>query len=220
MRVIAGEFRSRRLQSLPGLDVRPTPDRLREALFNILAPRIRGSVFADVYAGTGAVGIEAISRGAKQAVFIERNRHAIETIQANLKSLGIRGEGRIIKGPAALHLASVKADIVFLDPPYPLESEYQAAMEVLGANPPALVVVQHAVRFALPEKFDSLVRTRVVRQSDNALSFFEPAIGPDRHDQAPEASRASSPEGMPRPAESSLASRPPASHPASPPASD
>lgn len=190
MRVIAGEFRSRHLQSLPGLDVRPTPDRLRETLFNILAPRIKGSVFVDAYAGTGSVGIEAISRGAKQAVFIERNRHAIETIQANLKSLGIRGEGRIIKGPAALHLASIQADIVFLDPPYPLESEYRTAMEVLGANPPALVIVQHAVRFALPEKFDSLVRTRVVKQSDNALSFYAPASGPGRHDQlqAPDSS--------------------------------
>src|SRR3569833_660056 len=181
MRVIAGEFRSRPLQSLPGLEVRPTPDRLRAPLFNILAPRIEGSVFVDAYAGTGADGIEAISRGAKQAVFIERNRRAIEIIQANLKSLGIRGEGRIVKGPAALHLASLKADIVFLDPPYPLEAEYGSAMEVLGANPPALVIVQHAVRFALPEKFDSLVRTRVVRQSDNALSFFAPVSDPGRH---------------------------------------
>ncbi len=184
MRVIAGEFRSRQLQSLPGLDVRPTPDRLRETLFNILAPRIKGSVFVDAYAGTGAVGIEAISRGAKQAVFIERNRHAVETIQANLKSLGIRGEGRIVKGPATLHLASIKGDIVFLDPPYPLEAEYTGAMDVLGANPPALVIVQHAVRFALPEKFDSLVRTRIVKQSDNALSFFAPVSGPAPHGQA------------------------------------
>jgi 16S rRNA (guanine(966)-N(2))-methyltransferase RsmD len=199
MRVIAGEFRSRQLQSLPGLDVRPTSDRLRETLFNILAPRIKGSVFVDAYAGTGAVGIEAISRGAKQAVFIERNRQAIETIQANLKALGIRGAGRIIKGPAALHLASIKADIVFLDPPYPLETEYQAAMDVLAANPPSLVIVQHAVRFALPEKFDSLVRTRIVKQSDNALSFFAPASGPDHHDQS----------------QDQAASHPASSHPAS-----
>jgi 16S rRNA (guanine966-N2)-methyltransferase len=202
MRVIAGQFRSRHLQSLPGLDVRPTPDRLRETIFNILAPRIPGSVFVDAYAGTGSVGIEAISRGAKQAVFIERNRPAIETIQANLKSLGIRGEGRIIKGPAALHLASIKADIVFLDPPYPLESEYQAAMEALGANPPALVIVQHAVRFALPEKFDSLVRTRVVRQSDNALSFFAPVSGPNDHVQIQGQGQESSPPAASHPAPS------------------
>jgi 16S rRNA (guanine(966)-N(2))-methyltransferase RsmD len=187
MRVIAGKFRSRILQSLPGLDVRPTSDRLRETLFNVLAPRIAGSVFVDAYAGTGAVGIEAISRGAKQAIFIERNRQAIETIQANLKSLEIKGEGRIIKGPAALHLASIKADIVFLDPPYPLEAEYQTAMEVLAANPPALVIAQHSVRFALPEKFDSLERTRILKQSDNALSFYARATDPDHHDQDPSA---------------------------------
>ncbi|HVW08325.1 MAG TPA: 16S rRNA (guanine(966)-N(2))-methyltransferase RsmD [Bryobacteraceae bacterium] len=192
MRIIAGEFRSRRLQSLPGADVRPTPDRLRETLFNILAPRIKGSVFVDAYAGTGAVGIEAISRGAKQAVFIERNRQAVETIQANLKSLGIRGEGRLIKGPAALHLASIKADIVFLDPPYPLESEYAAAMEVLAANPPALTIAQHSVRYELPEKFDSLERTRVVKQGDNALSFYAAATDPNRHGQSPNSSPVSS----------------------------
>ena len=188
MRVIAGEFRSRVLQSLTGLDVRPTPDRLREALFNILAPRIRGSVFVDAYAGTGAVGIEAISRGAKQAVFIERNRQAIEAIQANLKSLGIKAAARIIKGPAALHLASIHADIVFLDPPYPLETEYRTAMEVLAANPPSLVIAQHSVRYALPEQFDGLGRTRVVRQSDNALSFYAPVNVPDRQDQDPASS--------------------------------
>jgi 16S rRNA (guanine(966)-N(2))-methyltransferase RsmD len=204
MRVIAGEFRSRHLQSLPGTDVRPTPDRLRETLFNILAPRIEGSVFVDAYAGTGAVGIEAISRGAKQAIFIERNRQAIEAIQTNLKSLGIKGAGRIIKGQAALHLASIQADIVFLDPPYPLEAEYRAAMEVLAANPPSLVIAQHAVRYALPEQFDGLARTRIVRQGDNALSFYAPVSVPDRpaadrHDPAPEAS----PAAAPRPAESS-----------------
>jgi 16S rRNA (guanine(966)-N(2))-methyltransferase RsmD len=181
MRVIAGKFRSRRLQSLPGLDVRPTPDRLRETLFNILAPRMEGSVFVDAYAGTGAVGIEAISRGAKQAIFIERDRRAVETIQANLKSLGIRGEGRIVKGRATLHLASIKADIVFLDPPYPLESEYREAMETLTANPPALAIAQHSIRYALPEKFDGLERIRVVRQSDNVLSFYAPASGPVHH---------------------------------------
>src|ERR1700733_9942186 len=85
MRVIGGEFRSRLLKSLPGLEVRPTPDRMREALFNVLAPRIGGVVFADVYAGTGAVGIEALSRGASWAVFIEQNRAAVDVIRENLR---------------------------------------------------------------------------------------------------------------------------------------
>src|SRR5215467_10367623 len=89
VRVIGGEFRSRLLQSLPGLDVRPTPDRLREALFNVLASKIGGIVFADVYAGTGAVGIEALSRGASRAIFLEQSRPAVNVIHRNLKSLGI-----------------------------------------------------------------------------------------------------------------------------------
>ena len=91
MRVIGGEFRSRALKSLPGLDVRPTPDRLREALFNVLAPRIEGVVFADLYAGTGAVGIEALSRGAAKAIFVEQKHAAVRAIRENLRSLGIEG---------------------------------------------------------------------------------------------------------------------------------
>src|SRR5580704_17773076 len=172
MRVIAGEYRSRRLLSLPGLDTRPTPDRLRETLFNILAPLIEDSVFVDAYAGTGSVGIEAISRGAKLAVFIEKDRDAVDVIKANLNSLEIKSKGRIIRGMATLHLASIEADIVFLDPPYPNEKEYRFALDVLSAKPPALTVVQHAVRYPIPDESESLVRTRVVKQGDNALSFF------------------------------------------------
>jgi 16S rRNA (guanine(966)-N(2))-methyltransferase RsmD len=173
MRVIAGEYRSRRLMSLPGLETRPTPDRLRETLFNILAPMIEGTVFVDAYAGTGSVGIEAISRGARHAVFIEKDREAVEAIKANLASLDIKSRGRIIRGAAALHLASIDADIVFIDPPYPKDKEYQAALDVLSAKPPALTIVQHSVRYAIPDDYEALVRTRTVRQGDNALSFFK-----------------------------------------------
>src|SRR6185369_2312849 len=117
MRVIAGEFRSRHLLSVPGLDTRPTPDRVRETLFNILTPVIEGSVFVDAYAGTGAVGIEAISRGAQLAIFLEKDRVAVDVIKANLNSLGIKAAARIIKGAVALQLAALEPDIVFLDPP-------------------------------------------------------------------------------------------------------
>lgn len=173
MRVIAGEFRSRRLISLPGDDVRPTPDRLRETLFNIIAPLIEGATFVDAYAGTGSVGIEAISRGAQLAIFIEKNREAIEVIKANLNSLNIKSSGRIIRGAAALHLAGLNPDIVFIDPPYPDEKEYQVALDVLSAKPPALTIVQHTVRQTIPDQYESLTRTRVVKQGDNALSFFK-----------------------------------------------
>src|ERR1700683_2216405 len=98
MRVIGGEFRSRVLKSLPGLDVRPTPDRLREALFNILTPRIEDARFVDIYAGTGAVGIEALSRGASHAIFIESNHAAANVIRENLRSLGVDAHAQVRQG--------------------------------------------------------------------------------------------------------------------------
>ena len=179
MRVIAGEFRSRRLKSIPGEATRPTPDRMREALFDILAPRIEGSVFLDAYAGTGAVGIEALSRGAAHAIFMEKDRVAVETIRENVASLQLDRRATVLKGSVVLLLASagVTADIVFLDPPYTLERDYPAVLELLSQAPPALTVVQHSVRLALAEAYGDLRRTRVVRQGDNALSFFSAPPG-------------------------------------------
>lgn len=179
MRVIGGEFRSRRLQSMPGTDVRPTSDRLRETLFNILTPAIAGAAFVDAYAGTGAVGIEALSRGARHVVFIEKNREAVNLIRGNLEALKIGGRARVIHGSTALYLGKTHGDIVFIDPPYPKEHEYRAAMEAIGAietNPPELAIVQHSVRFALPEEQGPFRRTRLVKQGDNALSFFRRSL--------------------------------------------
>ena len=176
MRVIAGEFRSRLLKSLPGLDTRPTPDRLRETLFNVLAPRIGGAIFADLYAGTGAVGIEALSRGAARAVLIEQNRAAVTVIRNNLVSLGIESRAEVRVGRISAFLPSIDADIFFLDPPYRLENEYEISMTILGPKAPPLVVAQHASRFSLLESYGRLKRTRVLRQGDNSLSFFEPSM--------------------------------------------
>jgi 16S rRNA (guanine966-N2)-methyltransferase len=173
MRVIAGEFRSRRLVSVEGLQTRPTSDRLRETLFNILGSRVEGCVFVDTYAGTGAVGIEALSRGARQAVFIEKEGKAVAAIRKNLESLETGARARVIQGSAHLHLGELeRADIVFLDPPYEKEREYGACLEVLQAHPPALTVVQHSVRLALEKEYGPLHCTRVLKQGDNALSFY------------------------------------------------
>src|SRR6476659_3962949 len=98
MRVIGGEFRSRKLQSMPGLEVRPTPDKVRESLFNILSPEIEGAVFVDAYAGTGAVGIEALSRGARHAIFIEKDRVALAAIRENLASLNAMSRATVLSG--------------------------------------------------------------------------------------------------------------------------
>jgi 16S rRNA (guanine(966)-N(2))-methyltransferase RsmD len=177
MRVIGGEFRSRKLESMPGMDVRPTPDKVRESLFNILAPEIEGAVFVDAYAGTGAVGIEALSRGARHVVFIENDRAAADLIRKNLASLKAEARARVIRGGAALYLGNLDADIVFIDPPYPKEREYLAAMEALEAKEARVVVVQHATRFALEDEYGPLRRTRTVKYGDNTLSFYAPATG-------------------------------------------
>src|SRR5262245_26068080 len=107
MRVIGGEFRSRLLRSLPGLDTRPPPDRHREALFNVRAPKMEGTVFADLYAGTGAVGIEALSRGARRAIFVEQNRAAVGIIRTNLKSLAIETRADVRQGKVAAVLPAL-----------------------------------------------------------------------------------------------------------------
>jgi 16S rRNA (guanine966-N2)-methyltransferase len=174
VRVIGGEFRSRVLKSLPGLDVRPTPDRLREALFNILTPRLDGKVFADLYAGTGAVGIEALSRGAAQAIFVEQKHAAVRVIHENLKALGLEARAKVHAGRVTAILPRLEADIVFLDPPYPLEKEYAAALALLGERPPELVIAQHPPRVKLEDAYGALHRTRQLKQGDNELSFFEP----------------------------------------------
>ena len=169
MRVIGGEFRSRGLKTIPGLATRPTPDRLREALFNVLAPRIAGTVFLDAYAGTGAVGIEALSRGAARCIFLERSRRAVEAIRENLHALGIENRTQVVSGAALAKLAGQPADIAFLDPPYEMQAEYAAA---LGQVQAPLVIVQHSIRFDPGETHGVLKRTRLLKQGDNALSFY------------------------------------------------
>jgi 16S rRNA (guanine(966)-N(2))-methyltransferase RsmD len=173
MRIIAGEFRSRRIRTPPGEATRPTPDRLRESLFNVLQHRIEGTVFVDAHAGSGAVGLEALSRGARQVIFIERNRAAIRVIRENLHTLNAAARARIIHGSAAAYLGSQQADIVFLDPPYGSPEEYMQCLSILGGNPPPLVIAQHATREPLEEIYGRLCKTRLLRQGDNSLSFYE-----------------------------------------------
>ncbi|MEP7361992.1 MAG: 16S rRNA (guanine(966)-N(2))-methyltransferase RsmD [Acidobacteriota bacterium] len=176
MRVIAGEFRRRLLKSIPGMATRPTPDRLRETMFNILQTRLEGVPFVDAYAGTGAVGIEAMSRGAKPVVFIERSKAAAQVIKDNLASLGALGRAKLIHGSVGTYLASQPAGIVFLDPPYTMPEEYETAFVRLSKNPPDLVVVQHATQHPLPDEYPGFRRVRGLKQGDNSLSFYERTV--------------------------------------------
>ncbi len=178
MRVIGGEFRSRRLKALPGMNTRPTPDRLRETLFDILATRVEGATFLDAYAGTGAVGIEALSRGAREAIFVEKSHAAVDIVRQNLKSLGLETRAQVFSGKAATVLARVHAGFVFLDPPYDQADEYAETLAVLGGAPPELTIAQHTVRLRLREDYGRLRRVREVRQGDNVLSFYTEVAQP------------------------------------------
>ena len=176
MRVIAGEFRSRRLESIPGDATRPTADRVREALFNILQTRIQGASFVDAYAGTGAVGIEALSRGAGHAWFLERDRRALDAIRKNLAMLRIERRATVLAGKVLVTLERCPPGIVFLDPPYHLADEYTGALEKLGERPPALTIAQHSVRLHLKDAYGALHKTREVKHGDNVLTFYTPAV--------------------------------------------
>ena len=175
IRVIAGQWRGRKLRTPDWTGLRPTSDRLRETLFNILAPRLEGARVVDAYAGTGAVGIEALSRGAAFVTFVEQDSRATTLIESNLRSLGITNRYAIIRAGFAVAVERLAGpfDIVFLDPPYgaaALTDALAAGARLIAG--PALLVVEHATRDAAPEKTESLVRTRELTQGDSALAFY------------------------------------------------
>jgi len=185
MRVIAGTYRSRILKSLKGLALRPTSDRLRETLFNVLTPNIAGARFVDLFAGTGAIGIEALSRGAADVVFIENHPPAAILIRRNLESLGVNTGATVLAVDALRGLAMLASrkkqvepgfDYVFLDPPYAAAEDYSRVLEFLGFAdllvPRAIVVAEHRRNFDLCEEAGILRRFRVLRQGDAALSFY------------------------------------------------
>jgi 16S rRNA (guanine966-N2)-methyltransferase len=180
MRVIAGKFRSRRLKGPGKIRLRPTSDRLRETLFNILGPSVEDSLFVDLYAGTGAIGIEAISRGARETIFIESHAAGAQLVRQNLLTLGIQSgvdviEADVVKGLKNLAARHLVADFIFLDPPYE-EQEHLRVLEFLDEShliaPYGLVIAEHHRTLELPERFDRLECSRLLEQGDAALSFY------------------------------------------------
>ena len=199
MRVIAGTYRSRPLTAPRGTATRPTSDRLRETLFNILAPSIEGARFADLYAGTGAVGIEALSRGAAHVTFVENAPPAIAALRTNLAALkisdGFQLEERSVpvtlknlaaRNPADSHAGrrDPRFTLVYLDPPWETASAYNQSLNLLAASalallaPDAIVIAEHARRgaIALTDTYGALHRYRLLEQGDAALSFYRTAV--------------------------------------------
>jgi 16S rRNA (guanine966-N2)-methyltransferase len=192
MRVIAGTYRSRILKSLKGLALRPTRDRLRETLFNVLGSGVAGARFLDLFAGTGAIGIEALSRGAAAVAFVEKHAPAAALIRRNLDSLGIEAGATVLAIDALrgletlakkINAAGTGFDYVFLDPPYAAAEDYTRVLKFLGSTDlvatGGIIVAEHRRKFDLPENLGSLRRFRVLKQGDAALSFYRqhPARG-------------------------------------------
>ena len=190
LRIIAGKYRGRKLKSPPSLQTRPTSDRLRETLFNILAPRVKGARVLDLCAGSGAVGIEALSRGAAHATFVDQSRRMCALIETNLEELGVDDDEREVVSSEVLAFLRRRAkrespsfDIVFFDPPY--ASDYEAVLDSLGENKgcllaeDGLVIVEHHKKKELKEEFGSLHRYRSLKQGDSCLSFYSNAGSAD-----------------------------------------
>jgi 16S rRNA (guanine966-N2)-methyltransferase len=185
VRIIAGRFKSRPLRALSGTDTRPTSDRLREALFNVLAAgnpeALKDSIWLDIYAGTGAVGIEALSRGAHSITFVENNRAAAKIIRDNLKSLEVEEGFEMVEHDAGralrqLDTQALSCDYVFLDPPYHLHQAYEQALGFLSQSrmlkPSSTVIAEHDKRHDPGESFGALRRYRKLVQGDSVLSFY------------------------------------------------
>ena len=178
MRVIAGKFKGRNLKSPPSLQVRPTSDRLRETLFNVIAARVPESRFLDLCAGSGAVGIEALSRGAAHVTFVDRSRRSCQLIEANLKLCRAPEEEWDIYCSEATEFVKQwdgdEWDVVFLDPPY--KTDYAQMLKTLGSakllTNDGLLVVEHHHKTDLPETVGHLRRTRILKQGDSSLSFY------------------------------------------------
>jgi 16S rRNA (guanine966-N2)-methyltransferase len=180
MRVISGAFRGRRLQGPPNRVLRPTSDRLKETLFNILGSAVQEATVLDGFAGTGAVGLEALSRGAREVVFIDSDRDAVRLIRRNLETCGVTSGYRILQEDVftsmrALARAEFRADIAFLDPPYhwgPYRDLIGTLFSTGIASGATRVILEHHSKADVPEIAPGFHRVRIVRQSDKCLSFF------------------------------------------------
>lgn len=180
MRVIAGEFRGRRLDRIEGMDIRPTSDMVKESLFNILGNDVIDSVFLDLFGGTGSVGIEALSRGAKHVVFIDAGIKSIKVLKGNLEHLNIKDNVEVFHTDYSTAISKLykfkkQFDIIFIDPPYRTGMD-KSALEEIDKNPilsqSGLIVVEHDSRDAMPQQVGKLYIYRTKQYGNTSLSFY------------------------------------------------
>ena len=185
MRIGGGNTKGRRLQTVPGRQVRPTSGRVRQALFNTLREWVPGGIFVDLFAGTGSVGLEALSQGARHVYFVENDRRALLALRTNISHCGVESQATIVAAalPQAVRKlpAARQVEVLFLDPPYASSGVAETTLITSGAcgflAPHGLIVWQHAVRcepFVLP----GYTLWQDKRYGNTQLSFFTPAKGP------------------------------------------
>ncbi len=179
VRVIAGSAKGRVLKAPPGLATRPTADKVKGALFNILAPRLADSYLLDLFAGTGALSIEALSRGAAGAILVESARSAQRTIIANLEQCRFSPMAQLVIGDVEKVIPRLRPpnsiDLVMMDPPYH-QGLVEQTLTILGTvpylAPHVMIVAEHHRQEQIPDRTEAFVRTRVVTHGDTSLSFF------------------------------------------------
>ena len=187
LRIIAGSLKGRRLKSGDWAGLRPTSDKLRETLFNVLASKVQGSRVMDAFAGTGALGIEALSRGAREVVFVDNAREAVDLIAGNIERCGITSGYTVVRAPfmrAADRLrgdpAFVPFDVILLDPPY----DQPGTDKMLGAGasllaPDGLLILEHARKQLAPAAASGLVRIREIVSGGSSLAFYARTLNPE-----------------------------------------
>ncbi|MEY4480755.1 MAG: hypothetical protein RLZZ267_1433 [Bacillota bacterium] len=180
MRVISGTARGRNLKAVPGTSTRPTTDKVKESIFSMIGPYFDGGIALDLFAGTGGLGIEALSRGIDKAIFIDADRKAIETIQANLATVKFSEQAEVYRNDSfralkRLATRSLKLDLVFLDPPYVIRNmdEVIAELQTLQLiDAHSIVIVEHDASFSYPEKIEQFTCTRRADYGDIAISIY------------------------------------------------
>ncbi|MES0349454.1 MAG: 16S rRNA (guanine(966)-N(2))-methyltransferase RsmD [Desulfobacteria bacterium] len=184
MRVTGGILRGKKLGPLRGLEIRPTTDYLRESIFNILAGGVGDAVVLDLFAGTGSLGIEALSRGAATAVFVDKAPQAIKTLTRNICSCSLEAQSTILKRDVLRGLSFLKSiglafDLVFIDPPYDkgfVERTMQRLDRAQSTSDEASIIIEHSERETLPEQVASFILSDQRHHGKTLVSFYRPVL--------------------------------------------
>lgn len=185
MRVVSGKWKGRQLKAVPGMNTRPTTDKVKEAVFNIIGPYFDGGIALDLFGGSGSLGIEALSRGVEKVIFVDKDGKAIQTIKQNVESFDLDDQVEIYRNDAvralnALKKREIKFDLILLDPPYKnhhLKELIHKISEYELLSPTGLIMAEHSNDVKLPEHMGEFIRTRQEDYGLTVISVYRPSRG-------------------------------------------